>query len=418
MLRGWSANVTVAGGDPRGRARRWRAASITLLLAVTACASGLTANTGVRVIGPPVTKLPTWSLIGSAGWFAIDGVGERGPTVTKLTNLVDASELLIYGRAPFALADADGDVLYHSWTWSRRSYEHLRDYPFGLDLGYPSIRLRTASGSDEALVTHAQTVAWRTDGALAYVQGGDYRTGAPFTGRIVVRASLKAPGVTWTPSTGAYTVVAWSGNRLLYQEAAQGVDGDGPLFVIDGPGRSTALTNDTVQVLAVAPDGRTVLVAEDSAAGSVLSVIDIRSGTVTWKRPAPLLLPGHATTQLNVLGNWLDATILLSGVVDQRAALVQLTANKHSTSIVAAKVIELPSVPFVIQAMRRGDVVVALTVRDPEGTGATAPQYELVVCEKGRCTEQLTGLSAAGKQLSLLNSFVPPLQTTGKEAMQ
>ena len=107
------------------------------------------------------------------------------------------------------------------------------------------------------------SLAWRDDGALAYVRGDPpaYRANLPFLANVLVRTANG--GVEqWSADAARYEVAAWAGKTLLVQKDSAG--GAPDLVAFDGPRSSRTLAT-SVLFLGVTPDGRDALVAQTAA---------------------------------------------------------------------------------------------------------------------------------------------------------
>ena len=182
---------------------------------------------------------------------------------------VPASGGMLGSALPVGAVSPDGKTLaYNSFHWNR-SVDRFKSYAEqGIDTGdplaVPTIRLRDlASGREHPLEAGSMSVAWRADGALAYVRGNPpaYRANLPFTTDVVVR-SADGRVEAWTSSPDRYEVVGWAGRTLLVQRE---VAGDTPdLLALDGPGPARVVAA-SVLFLAISPDGTQALVAQTAA---------------------------------------------------------------------------------------------------------------------------------------------------------
>jgi len=167
--------------------------------------------------------------------------------------------------SPAAVPSPDGRyVAYNTWRQLREDDPALSWEDQGIAVGdklaRPSIRLYDLErGSDEPLVDGGFSLAWRSDGALAYFQGSGraYRAGVPYRGDVFVRPSASGVPARWTSHPGRYVVAGWAGPTLLaYRErAGEALD----LLSLDGPGRARTLSSDA-GLVAISPDGSRALV--------------------------------------------------------------------------------------------------------------------------------------------------------------
>ena len=143
----------------------------------------------------------------------------------------------------------------------------------------PVVRLRDARAErDEVIADGAFSVAWRSDGVLAYFKGLTRRVRDlnRFRGHLVVTGGRER-AVRWTPEPGRYIAAAWGGDRLVaYRLSTTGAP---DLLVFDGPGRVRVLAERSVLV-ALSPDGERALVAQRGDAGATVSVVALTSGAV------------------------------------------------------------------------------------------------------------------------------------------
>jgi hypothetical protein len=185
---------------------------------------------------------------------------------------LDAEALapLVGTEAPLAARSPDGATLaYNTFSYTRtidreRSYADQGIRP-GDVLGRPRIRLRDlTSGRERALEPGSEAPAWRSDGALAYVVGSppEDRADEPFLTHVVVRPSGDASPSTWTTERARYTVLGWAGQTLLVSRGAPGAAPD--ILAFDAPMRTRTLAQ-AASLLAIAPDGKDVVVADAPA---------------------------------------------------------------------------------------------------------------------------------------------------------
>lgn len=199
----------------------------------------------------------------------------------------------------------------------------------------PLLRLvDVASGDDRLLARGGQSVAWGSDGTLAYWQADPprYRPQRPFLGHVVVRRSPDARPVRWTRA-GEYTVFAWAGESLLVVagdcvlEACPRDLPEGGLYALGGPGRSRPLGLATLT--AVSPDGRYAVGPQ--AAGHdnwspVVRVVEVATGrTVARLNPRDAAETGatRALVEFGVgEGSWVGDRIVAVARNEGGAALV------------------------------------------------------------------------------------------------
>jgi hypothetical protein len=182
---------------------------------------------------------------------------------------VPAAGGLLGSALPIGAVSPDGKTLaYNSFHWNR-SVDRFKSYAeLGIDTGdvlaVPAVRLRDlASGRERPLEPGSMSVAWRADGALAYVRGEPpaYRANLAFTANVVVRFA-DGRVEAWTSSPDRYEVVGWAGRMLLVQREVAG--GTPDLLAFDAPGSARTLAS-SVLFLAISPDGTRALVAQTAA---------------------------------------------------------------------------------------------------------------------------------------------------------
>jgi hypothetical protein len=197
-------------------------------------------------------------------------VGDRlyGPGASRPVRLAAAvNTTLIAMLSPAAVPAPGGRLLaYNSWRGAG-----------------PVVRIRDLeSGKDDVLADAALSLAWRSDGALAYFKALKPELGLPrrYVGHVVVRRAPPAEPVRWTPAARRYVVAAWAGRRLLaYRIGSAWPD----LIVFDGPGRSRVLAR-AAALVAVSPDGRRAFVSTYGASPPLVHVLDIASGREVARR--------------------------------------------------------------------------------------------------------------------------------------
>ena len=209
---------------------------------------------------------------------------------------------------PAAVPSSDGRYLaYNTWRELRPDDPALSWSDQGIEpgdpLATPSIRLYdAATRTDAVFEPGAFSLAWRSDGALAYFKGAerDYRAGRPYEGDVVVRASLDAPPEIWSPAKARYVVAAWARQRLVAYREGEGEALD--VVVFDGPGRMRVLAHDSALV-AISPDGRRAFVERGPADGPpAVLVVDVADGTE--KAALDLTTVDPAVGAVNYAGDW------------------------------------------------------------------------------------------------------------------
>lgn len=175
-----------------------------------------------------------------------------------------------FAYGPLAIRSPDGrDLLYQGST---RSYR-------------PRLRLYTIeTGRDIVLEEGAQSLAWRADGAIAFMRSLEPSATVPrrAVGHVFVRGGLNAPAIRWTTEPSLYAVRAWAGRQLLVSTQRLGEErrSSPRLLALAGPGRVRALPLSDVG--AVSPDGRLVAGTVTNRFGyaKFVRVVDVASGRV------------------------------------------------------------------------------------------------------------------------------------------
>lgn len=182
-------------------------------------------------------------------------------------------------RAPLAVPDGDGSVVFNTWTAGPRGWPPDQDVsiPTGEVGGTPVLRsLQAATGAVTTFAAGAHSVAIRARRA-AFARGVDpsYRHNVPYLADVVVRDLGSGEEVVWSFAPDRFTVVAWAGDRLIVY---RGIEGGSELQVFDGP-RSPRALGGSLSFIALAPDGRTILVDGDAESfDPVVRVVDVATG--------------------------------------------------------------------------------------------------------------------------------------------
>ena len=281
--------------------RRFLSVFAAAVLAVGCGAPEEPATQGVA--GRPPAAYSTGSMA-----FGLDGGAARlaAPPVAPLAGWL----------TPAGVPSADGRYLaYNAWKELRPDDPALSWSDQGIEpgdaLATPSIRLYDATGDrDEVLEDGAFSVAWRSDGALAYFKGleRDYRAGLPYLGEVVVRTSLEAKPQVWSTEPGRYIVAAWAGPMLV---AYRGHEGEAlGVVVFDGPGRMRVLAPGSTLV-AVSPDGEQAFVERGPARGRPsVRVLDVADGDTIATLDLTKVDPAVGTVSYS--GDWLGRRVVAS----------------------------------------------------------------------------------------------------------
>lgn len=143
----------------------------------------------------------------------------------------------------------------------------------------PVIRVHDARAKRDTVIAEgAFSVAWRSDGRLAYFQGLRRRVHDlnRFAGHVFVRSGGEA-AVRWTSQPARYVAAAWGRKRLLAYRLARARLPD--LLVFDGPRRLRVLAKAS-WLVALSPDGGRALVAKHGSAGATVSVVDVATAQI------------------------------------------------------------------------------------------------------------------------------------------
>jgi hypothetical protein len=274
------------------------------VLAAAALAVGCGARE--KPAAPGVAARPPAAYSAGSMVVGLDGGAARlaAPPVTPLAGWL----------TPAGVPSADGHYLaYNSWKELRPDDPALSWSDQGIEpgdaLATPSVRVYDGAGDrDEVLEEGAFSVAWRSDGALAYFRGlqRDYRAGVPYVGEVIVRSSLEAKPQVWSADPGRYIVAAWAGPALLTYRELEGEALD--VVVFDGPGTMRVLARDSALV-AVSPDGRRAVVERGPAQGRPsVRVIDIASGDTVAALDLTKVDPSVGTVSYS--GDWLGRRVV------------------------------------------------------------------------------------------------------------
>jgi hypothetical protein len=255
-----------------------------VIVAVTAAVGVAIALAFIGVFGASGASPRTGPLVVDSGLAApparfVRGDGLYDGKGAKQRLEAPVSGALMGPLSPVAVASPDGSsVAYSAWHELRSvdsalSFSAQRIRP-GDALAVPSLRVADDEGHDFLVARGAYSAAWRTDGALAYVQGVEpsFRAGEIYDGRVYVRRGIHGPAVEWTTEPARYVVYAWAGERLLLYRIGAGESLE--LLVADGPGRVRPFADGSA--VAVSPDGTRVAVLSPDAAS--IRVLDVASG--------------------------------------------------------------------------------------------------------------------------------------------
>jgi hypothetical protein len=299
-------------------------AVITAALVTAGCggaASEPTRPEAGAVARPPKTFSVGSTLVGLGG----EPVKLAAPPVTPLAGWL----------TPAGVPSPDGRYLaYNTWRELRHDDPQLSWSDQGIEpgdrLATPSVRVfDTEDDSDELLEDGAFSLAWRSDGAVAYFRGAerDYRAAVSYVGDVVVRASLDAKPEVWSPTRGRYIVVAWAGDRLVaYREhAGEALD----VVVFEGPGRMRVIAPDSALV-ALSPDGQQAFVEQGPAQGRPsVGVVELASGETVAE--LDLTKVDRRVGTVSYAGDWLGRRVVApsaTGLAVFRVGAASITLDR------------------------------------------------------------------------------------------
>lgn len=336
----------------------------------------------VRLLETTAEDPPTAFVTGS------ELVGHKQHKETRLSHM--AAPSLFGWTSPLAVPSANGQqVVYSAWKnlvsvdpEKSFSQQNIKD---GDALGRPSIRMvDTDTGTDSLIEDGAFSVAWRSDGALAYSKGeeADFRADVPYMTDIVVRQSVDAKPETWTTTPGRYIVVAWARHTLLAYDMQEGEQLD--LIALDGPGSARQLASDT-SLVAVSPDGTRAVVS--GADGAAARLLDVASGTEVARVDAepPAADPSASTASpasepavqgLLYGGSWTGDHV----VAESPGGLVLLHATASGLSVERTLAMPTDALPLGVHEPQFADTTgTRVTAWAPvKGGGGRAVGYENV----------------------------------------
>jgi hypothetical protein len=233
----------------------------------------------------------------------------------------------------------------------------------------PVLRVYDGAGRDRPLAEGAYSLAWRDDGAIAYVDAlrPELTSFKRYLGHVVVRRSLASRPVRWTTAPARYVVAAWAGPRLLvYRLSARGFP---DLLMLDGPGRIRRLAAASALV-AVGPRGDRAAVARYAQSPAVVRLLDLSTGReLTRVRLADVRWVVEAGSWAgNRIAAATSAGIAVLRAGPRRLALEQVVRLDRSTFEVG---------PFEPQLDVRGRTIVAWAEFTPRPREALPPAVVL-----------------------------------------
>jgi hypothetical protein len=224
---------------------------------------------------------------------------------------------------PLAITSPEGgSLVYHAWEGPLRGRgpQLLRLYDFD-------------SSADEVLVRGAQSFAWRSDGAVAYMRSArpEYvyqARGIPpvEVGHVEVRPSPRGPAERWSTALTGYVVRAWARQTLLVEVRPSLLLPDtqpkAGLYAFDGPGRARPLP--ITELIAVSPDGSRVVGRwrPSDAPSPTVRVVDVASGRT--------LAQTKMGTGSGGLGDWRGNTVVAVSSFQMKSSLRILRVTETS----------------------------------------------------------------------------------------
>jgi hypothetical protein len=187
------------------------------------------------------------------------------------------------------------------------------------------------------LVAGAQSFAWRSDGAVAYMRAlrptytPNDRAAIPsvYVGHIEVRQTPEGPARRWTTDPTGYIVRAWAGERLLVEVRPSLVMPDDQpaagLYALDGPGLMRPLP--ITDLIAVSPDGRRVVGRwrPSDAPSRTFRLVDVASGRTHAQ--------AQALTGVSGPGDWRGDTVVGVSGLGKESSLVLLRVQADRLSV-------------------------------------------------------------------------------------
>lgn len=307
-------------------------------------------------------------------------LGVRARAVVPLQEA--ASPALFGWTSPLAVPSPDQQrVAYSAWQDlvtidPDKSFSH-QGIATGDPIGRPSIRIVDLDTERDRLVEDgAFSIAWRADGAFAYVKGdpSDFRANVPYESNIVVRDSVGAQPHVWTTTRGRYLIAGWARDTLLAYEMHEGEELD--LLAFSGPGRRRLLASDA-SLVAISPDGTQALVSDGSGATRLL---DAESGLEVARLDEP------ASLSLSYGGSWAGERI----VAETAGGLVVLRASRSGLAVERTLALPRKALPMGVHepqfADAAGSRVVAWAPVRGDGGRAHGRLYEYVDCDVADAT--------------------------------
>jgi hypothetical protein len=224
-------------------------------------------------------------------------------------------------------------------------------------------------GADSVIDEPAYSVAWRADGALAYVRpaAGEAAVPRAIRGHVVVRRTAEAKASEWTAASARFVVAAWADKQLLVYRLRRGHP---ELVVLSAPQRQRSLGSSGV--VAVGPDGR-IVVSDFGAVPPRVRLLDVNNG----RELGSLEIPG--SRWVAHAGSWLGETV----VAATDAGVLVLRVQAESIELVETVRVTGARPAILLEPQLVDDSIVAWGELESR-PGEAVPQAALVAYDRRR----------------------------------
>jgi hypothetical protein len=191
----------------------------------------------------------------------------------------------------------------------------------------PAVRvLDLASGSDALLADGAISPVVSGTGDVAFVKGdqGDYYANVQFTGTIQVQNLIDMQPTTLVGTSDNYRLVGWAGKFLLYYVLSEGERLD--LFAVAAGATPVPLAGGA-GVVAISPDGTSVLVQRLGTPDGDIALLDVSSGALLQRGAGLTATDGTPIGALKMNGDWLGDRVVAATVAFPGLAYLTVTAG-------------------------------------------------------------------------------------------
>ena len=273
--------------------------------------------------------------------FTLTGRKLLRPSVGPQLLSAPASAPLVGSLGPVGSASAGRAYLaYNTWRWAKsvdwQKSLDAQGIHTGDPLGYPTLHVRDLrTNTDTPLEAGTFSATWRSDGALAYVRGTTayYPANTPYLRDVIVRTSAKSTATVWSSSPDRYLIQGWANRRLIVRRDTPG--GPDSLLLFEGPGSSRLLA-DGADLLAISPEGKSVLVADDPAStiSPAVRLVAVADGRELARLPYSTIVDPverAPITSIGGPGHWSGDRVVVtasSGLVVFRFARGQLSVEQ------------------------------------------------------------------------------------------